>query len=114
MKRLFTILTSFILILFTASVSAQEAQESIDSTAQKLMSYAAALNNFGKALPQEKVYLHLDNTSYYQGDKIWFQAYVVTSDYNKPTVLSRTLYVELLNAGGTVVNKVILPIVNGR
>lgn len=114
MKRLFTILTSFILILFTASVSAQEAQEPIDSTAQKLMSYAAALNNFGKALPQEKVYLHLDNTSYYQGDKIWFQAYVVTSDYNKPTMLSRTLYVELLNAGGTVVNKVILPIVNGR
>jgi hypothetical protein len=93
---------------------AQEQQEAVDSTVQKLMGYAAALNNFGKALPQEKVYLHLDNTSYYQGDKIWFQAYVVTSDYNKPTTLSRTLYVELLNAGGTVINKVTLPIVNGR
>lgn len=112
MKRLFTIL--FILFFGIGSVSAQETAEAIDTTAQKLMNYAAILNNFGKALPQEKVYLHLDNTSYYQGDKIWFQAYVVTSDYNKPTTLSRTLYVELLNAGGIIVNKQILPIVNGR
>ena len=113
MKQVFTILATFAFILSSINASAQEAQETIDSTAQKLMGYAAALNNFGKALPQEKVYLHLDNTSYYQGDKIWFQAYVVTAD-NKPTALSRTLYVELLNAGGTVVNKVTLPIVNGR
>lgn len=113
MKQVFTIFATFAFILSSINASAQEAQEAIDSTAQKLMGYAAALNNFGKALPQEKVYLHLDNTSYYQGDKIWFQAYVVTAD-NKPTALSRTLYVELLNAGGTVVNKVTLPIVNGR
>ena len=113
MKRFFTIFAAFISLLSSINVSAQETQEAIDSTAQKLMGYAAALNNFGKALPQEKVYLHLDNTSYYQGDKIWFQAYVVTAD-NKPTALSRTLYVELLNAGGTVVNKATLPIVNGR
>lgn len=113
MKRFLTIFAAFISLLSSINVSAQETQEAIDSTAQKLMGYAAALNNFGKALPQEKVYLHLDNTSYYQGDKIWFQAYVVTAD-NKPTALSRTLYVELLNAGGTVVNKATLPIVNGR
>ena len=113
MKRLFTIFAAFAFVLSSTNASAQETQEAIDSTAQKLMNYAAALNNFGKALPQEKVYLHLDNTSYYQGDKIWFQAYVVTAD-NKPTALSRTLYVELLNAGGTVVNKATLPIVNGR
>ena len=114
MKRFFTILASLAFTLASLCTMAQEQQEAVDSTVQKLMGYAAALNNFGKALPQEKVYLHLDNTSYYQGDKIWFQAYVVTSDYNKPTTLSRTLYVELLNAGGTVINKVTLPIVNGR
>ncbi|MBR4996177.1 MAG: hypothetical protein IKY82_08980 [Alistipes sp.] len=114
MKRIFTILVT--ILFFASSISAQEnqEQEAVDTTAQKLMNYAAILNNFGKALPQEKVYLHLDNTSYYQGDKIWFQAYVVTSDYNKPTTLSRTLYVELLNAGGTIVNKQVLPIVDGR
>ena len=53
-------------------------------------------------LPQEKVYLHFDNSSYYHGDKIWFKAYVVFAPSNGPTPLSQTLYVELLNPGGRV------------
>lgn len=69
---------------------------------------------FGEALPQEKVALHLDNTSYYQGDDIWFQCYVVASGLNRPTEWSKTLYVELLNPGGEIVSKQILPVRNGR
>lgn len=63
---------------------------------------------------QEKVYLHFDNTSYYQGDPIWFQCYVVTPGLNHPTELSKTLYVELLNPGGEIISKRVLPIRNGR
>ena len=48
-----------------------------DSIAVRLQGFASALEQFGKAFPQEKVYLHFDNTSYYQGDPIWFQCYVV-------------------------------------
>lgn len=61
-----------------------------------------------------KVYLHFDNTSYYQGDPIWFQCYVVTPGLNRPTELSKTLYVELLNPGGEIISKRVLPIRNGR
>ena len=43
-----------------------------DSIAVRLQGFVSALDQFGKALPQEKVYLHFDNTSYYQGDQIWF------------------------------------------
>lgn len=68
----------------------------------------------GDVLPQEKVYLHFDNTSYYQGDPIWFQCYVVTPGLNHPTELSKTLYVELLNPGGEIISKRVLPIRNGR
>lgn len=55
-----------------------------DSIAVRLQGFVSALEQFGKALPQEKVYLHFDNTSYYQGDQIWFQCYVVTSEFNRP------------------------------
>ena len=41
-----------------------------DSIAVRLQGFVSALEQFGKALPQEKVYLHFDNTGYYQGDQI--------------------------------------------
>ena len=28
--------------------------------------------SFGHEVPQEKVYLHLDNTGYFKGEKLWF------------------------------------------
>ena len=85
-----------------------------DSVADRLKQYAYAIEEFGKALPQEKVYLHFDNTGYYQGDDIWFQCYVVTSGANKSTSLSKTLYVELLNPGGEIISRQTLPITRGR
>ena len=35
-----------------------------DSAVMRLMGIAEHLNSFGNMVPQEKVYLHLDNTSY--------------------------------------------------
>ena len=105
-------LYTFILIFIAATAVAQ--QDATDTITKKLMGYALSAKEFGKMLPQEKVYLHLDNTSYYQGDNLWFQAYVVTAERNKPSELSKTLYVELLNPGGTVVDKCILPVIDGR
>ena len=89
----------FVLLLFILSVLpySSKAQMSSDSLVQKIAGYIDAIQNFGDVLPQEKVYLHFDNTSYYQGDPIWFQCYVVTPGLNHPTELSKTLYVELLN-----------------
>ena len=37
-----------------------------DSIAVRLQGFVSTLEQFGKALPQEKVYLHFDNTGYYQ------------------------------------------------
>lgn len=85
-----------------------------DSIAGPLTALARRVEQFGEALPQEKVALHLDNTSYYQGDDIWFQCYVVASGLNRPTGWSKTLYVGLLNPGGEIVSKQILPVRNGR
>ena len=53
--------------------------------------------------PQERVYLHFDNTAYYLGETMWFKAYVTSglSDDEKPQ--SRVLYVELCAPEGYVV-----------
>ena len=59
---------------------------------------------FDHEYPREKVYLHLDNTAYIEGDTLWFKAYVVQADL-RPTTLSRVLYVELLNAGGQMMDQ---------
>ena len=59
-----------------------------------------------KVLPvQEKVYLHFDNNCYFQGDTIWYKAYVVLADDNSPQPLSKILYVELLNEQGYLVER---------
>lgn len=58
---------------------------------------------FNRDIPQEKVYLHFDNTGYFKGEKMWFKGYVVRTDTGKPTDMSAVLYVELLNPSGEVV-----------
>ena len=73
----------------------------------------AQAENFARLFPREKVHLHFDNTSYYQGDTIWFKAYLVTADDNKPSNISRPLYVDLLDQLGNIVDQQIIKIENG-
>lgn len=58
------------------------------------------VGKFGSRIPQEKVYVHMDNTAYMMGDTIWFKAYLRRTDSDKPSGVSRTLYVELRDADG--------------
>ena len=46
------------------------------------------VKGFGVGLPQEKAYLHLDNTCYFLGDTIWYKGYVTRSDRGTLTDLS--------------------------
>ncbi len=62
---------------------------------------------------QEKVYLHMDNRSYYIGDTIWFKAYVMNATILHPTQLSGVLYVELLNEKGVEMEHKKLRMENG-
>jgi len=102
------------ILLLTLSLIAQVSAQSNDSTLNKLSHYVSILNHFSKNLPQEKVYLHFDNSMYYQGDDMWFSCYLVTSGFNRVSQLSKTLYVELLNPGGEVIETQILKVENGR
>ena len=72
-------------------------------TVEKLKEYAVNVAQFNKTYPQEKVYLHMDNRSYFIGDTIWFKAYVMNATTLHPTQMSGVLYVELLNELGVEV-----------
>ena len=69
--------------------------------------------DFGVSLPQEKVYLHLDNTCYFVGDTIWYKGYVTRSDKGTLTDLSKILYVELLTPDGFLAERQQLEMPNG-
>ena len=93
------------------------AQAPIDS----IMAYLQHATLFSRATPQEKVYLHFDNTGYFKGETMWMKAYVTRSATNGhglnryiPTDISKVLYVELLNPSGQVVERRKLKIENGE
>lgn len=74
-----------------------------DAQTKGIVSYVQHVMGFNRAVPQEKVYMHFDNTGYFEGETIWFKAYVTRADNGRPTDLSKVLYVELLNPSGDVI-----------
>ena len=61
---------------------------------------AGMARSFGMSIPaQEKVYLHFDQTGYFLKETMWFTAYVL-NESNRPTDISKVLYVELLSPEG--------------
>ncbi|MBR5511888.1 MAG: SEL1-like repeat protein [Bacteroidaceae bacterium] len=83
-----------IILLFIAT--ATFAQSPLDTLAMR----AIMINQL---FPQERVYLHFDNTAYYLGETMWFKAYATSglADNEKP--ISKVLYVELCAPEGYVV-----------
>jgi hypothetical protein len=80
----------YLLILLAFSfVSSLHAQQSDEATS--ILSYLQKAMNFNKVVPQEKVYLHLDNTGYFENETLWFKAYVTRTDNGKPSSLERWL-----------------------
>ncbi|MBE6267423.1 MAG: hypothetical protein E7092_00275 [Bacteroidales bacterium] len=89
-KLIYTL--ALLLFISTATV----AQSPLDTIAMR----AIMVNQL---FPQERVYLHFDNTAYYLGETMWFKAYTTSglADNEKP--ISKVLYVELCAPEGYVV-----------
>ena len=49
------------------------------------------------------MYLHFDQTAYFLKETIWFNAYIL-DESNRPTDISRVLYVELVSPEGGIVD----------
>src|SRR5579862_3349775 len=46
---------------------------------------------------QEKIFVHINKSSYLAGETIWFKLYCVDGSTNKPINISKVAYVELLD-----------------
>ena len=97
-----------IIMLLLACLPPIVAQES----ALEMLSQRQAA--FGRTIPQEKVYIHLDNTCYFLGDIIWFKAYLRQTTDDTPSKVSGTLYVELINNEGYLVERKLIEMKNGE
>ena len=116
MKRIFI---AFIYAIMLGEVYAQPSDSlrsvsTIGKTTQELFSFVRNIERFNHNFPQEKVYLHFDNTGYFRGETIWFKAYVVRADSYKYTDMSSVLYVELLNPTGDVIETRKLKVKDGQ
>lgn len=63
--------------------------------------------------PQEKVHLQLDKPYYSLGEDLWFKAYVVNSESNELSALSKILYVDVVDDRDSVRKTMALQIANG-
>ena len=90
------------------------AQNHIDTDyAVQIMRHVQDANNFNREFQQEKVFLQLDNTSYFQGETIWFKAFVVNASTMGRSE-SGVLYVELLSPTGILLQQKKLKIIAGQ
>ena len=112
MKRLFFVLATITLLLSAMRGYAQTDQAAEAPTT--LEGWAERVQKFGKGIPQEQVFIHMDNTCYFLGDTIYFKAYVRRSDTGAPSRLSGLLYAELFNQDGYLVERQLIELKNGQ
>jgi len=92
-KSYYRLLLFFCLLLLLTQLSAQQ---------------PTANPSEGFKLFFEKVYLHLDRTYYSSGDDIWFKAYLVNGQTNRPLNTSNNLYVELVDPNASIVSRIVI------
>ena len=119
MRHLYKRARAYLIIFFLLgmSLSVWSQTTSSSTTVQKpttVEGWADRLSRFGKAIPQEKVYVHMDNTCYFLGDTIWYAAYTRRTDKDVPSGISRVLYAELYNQDGYLVERQLVEMKGGR
>ncbi|ETZ20122.1 carboxypeptidase-like regulatory domain-containing protein [Pedobacter sp. V48] len=62
--------------------------------------------------PTERVYVHFDKPYYSVADTIWFKTYL-TMEQNLPSILSKIVYVDVINSSDSLVQTIKLPVVKG-
>ena len=76
-------------------------RDSVDY-ASEMIRFVDNIRQFNSLFPQEKVYLEFDNTAYFQGENIWFKAFV-TSATTLERAPSGVLYVDFVAPTGQII-----------
>ncbi|RZL32427.1 MAG: hypothetical protein EOO96_14080, partial [Pedobacter sp.] len=99
MKKQFNIffnLALFFLLTFLATISC--AQENV---VNKLLAYKKILDKN----PVEKIHIHTNQPFYMAYDTLWFKAYVINANLNRPSDASKSLIVDLIDPEGRIIRQ---------
>lgn len=92
----------YLILIFSIAVNTAKTQTTTLSSLQNSLTTLA--DNF----PQEKIYIQFDKPSYAPGETIWFKAYIMAGA--DPSLISKTLYVDFINADGRILKHCIAPV----
>lgn len=90
----------------------QAGAQAVNDTAW-VRSVVTKLNNYNSNKTAEQLYLHFDKPYYAAGDTAWVKAYVMMGADHHPSAYSAKLYMELLDNGGQLVQRLVLPVFDG-
>jgi hypothetical protein len=96
------------IFLFSLALSSTILVAAQSSIPEKI---AAGLDSFSFYRPQEKAYLQTDRTEFVTGETIWFKAYLLLNE--EPSILSRVVYVDMIDQNGAVIEKKMLEVKKG-
>ncbi|RAI95028.1 TonB-dependent SusC/RagA subfamily outer membrane receptor [Algoriphagus yeomjeoni] len=105
MKIHIVVLTLLLSFSFLKPVVAQ------DEIIPKIQTF---FDTYQKEFPIEKAYLHLDKSTYTLGEDLWFSAYLTAGSAQVPSPLSSTLYVDLFDGEGLLLEQKVLRLEKGR
>ncbi len=89
-----------VLFLYAVCASGQELPSVRDSALTRLTRQAGLW-------PLEKIHVTTDRASYMPGDRVWLRAHLADAD-NRPSRISRYVYVELVSPGGELMRRIML------
>ena len=111
MKRILSLIITFIVL--SQHISARISATDSINISKELMRFSGNIYQFNRLFPQEKVYLEFDNTAYFQGETIWFKAYV-TNASSLRRAPSNVLYVDLLAPTGHLIAQQKIKVIAGQ
>ncbi|GAA3976292.1 Plug domain-containing protein [Pedobacter ginsengiterrae] len=88
-----------VIIALLVTVSTTNAQENVIS---KLLVYKKLLEKN----QVEKIHLHLNQPFYMAYDTVWFKAYVVNANLNRPSNISKNLNIDLVDPSGNIIRQI--------
>lgn len=98
-KNIKPVLAAVLLLHNICSIYTQEVFDFQKEVTEKFLKYCSVV-------PWEEVYIHTDRNEYVAGEELWFSAYLINRQDQKPAAAGKILYVEILNqANRPVVQK---------
>jgi TonB-dependent SusC/RagA subfamily outer membrane receptor len=91
-------MSAFAIVLFGQEASTdQDVKQDVNEMENSLLMQL-------KVFPQEKIHIQTDKPAYVAGEKIWYRAYLVDAVFNRPSYVSRYIYVELTSPSGELIS----------